>query len=86
MERSNTFFHQNSPHESTSYSSSAQYKYSCAYEPMKWSSDEDSRLLEAVEKFGDQNWKQVAHFVETRDSCEFYFSVWISLLIHSHNY
>ncbi len=72
MERSTTFPHQNYPEEFT-HSSSTLNKYSCAYEPMKWTPDEDSRLQEAVENFGEQDWKRVAQFVETRDACEFFF-------------
>jgi Myb-like DNA-binding domain len=34
----------------------------------KWSFDEDERLREAVERFGDGSWRKVADFVQTRDN------------------
>ena len=32
----------------------------------KWTSDEDERLRETVQKFGDSNWKQIAEGVPSR--------------------
>jgi hypothetical protein len=34
----------------------------------KWTEDEDQRLISAIETFGENNWKQVANLVGTRDA------------------
>ena len=37
---------------------------------LKWTSEEDNRLQEAVQKYGAKNWKLVAEVVGTRDASE----------------
>lgn len=34
----------------------------------KWTEEEDTRLISAIEQFGENNWKQVAQMVGTRDA------------------
>ena len=33
----------------------------------KWTADEDMRLKQGIEQYGEQNWKAVAEVVGTRD-------------------
>jgi hypothetical protein len=38
---------------------------------LKWTVDEDQRLLGAIKDYGDQDWKKIAERVVTRDASEF---------------
>ena len=35
---------------------------------IRWTRDEDIRLLQGIERFGDNDWKQVSEHVGTRDT------------------
>lgn len=35
---------------------------------VKWTEDEDLRLLQGIERFGDNDWVRVSELVGTRDS------------------
>ena len=36
----------------------------------KWSTEEDQRLAEGIRRFGEDNWRQVAEVVGSRDAGE----------------
>ena len=36
----------------------------------RWSDDENSRLIAAIDIYGENNWRKVSEYVATRDSCK----------------
>lgn len=38
---------------------------------VKWTEEEDIRLLQGIERFGDNDWRRVSEVVGTRDAGKF---------------